>query len=432
MNNCGRIVDEVLHTNPLPCTKRLDANTCIDREVQVSYDVFKFFFQNIKHPMFIIDMCYNRTKAKENLLNPAASSLVKSCNNDFYEGSYLEKFDGSLNDFINSMLSKMAQQFSYSDMIHIPSAPDAKAIFGLTASLFDIDSDSRALGIVLTELSKNVEEEINAVENFKTSLISALSHELNNPMNSLIPILEMMPCSCVHQTNKELKEMALANIYILQHKIKDLLDYATMKISEIKLEPMEFCLNELFDELKMMFRLEIEHKSNIFVTTIQTCTSKKLVMLADRNRLKQILIKLISNANKFTHKGVIKLTAEEVKGTFNISFTVKDTGIGITKEKLDLLFASLSQKNKNYNESAKLPGLGLEIAKGLCKCMESKLKVLSEEGKGSLFTFEIPMCRIVNFEHLSSLNKREEVKVNRRSFTNNMNFLNLARNGFDL
>jgi signal transduction histidine kinase len=164
--------------------------------------------------------------------------------------------------------------------------------------------------------------------------------------NSLIPILEIMSFSCIHQTNNELKEMALSNIYILQHKIKDLLDYATMEISEIKLELSEFCLNDLFDELQKLFRLEIEHKANIFIVTIKGLTSKKFVLFTDRNRLKQILIKLISNANKFTHKGIIELTAEEVKDTFNVIITVKDTGIGIDKEKLDVLFASLSQKKR--------------------------------------------------------------------------------------
>jgi len=395
--------------------------------VQFGFDVYKSFFQSIQHPMFIIDMCHNRTKAKESILNSAAIALVKSCNKNFYEGSYLEKFDGSLSDFINSMLPKVAQQFNYSDMIRIPSAPGSKAVFGLTATLFDADNDSCALGIVLIELSKTVEEEINAVETFKTSLISALSHELNNPMNSLVPILEMMSCSCVHQTNSELKEMALSNVCILQHKIKDFLDYATIQMSEIKLELSEFCLNDLFDELQKLFRLEIEHKSNIFRIAIKPPTSKKLVLFTDRDRLKQILIKLISNANKFTHKGVIELTAEEVPETFNVVITVKDTGIGIEKEKLDVLFASLSQKNKNHNESAKLPGLGLEIAKGLCKCMNSKLKVISEKGKGSLFTFEIPMCRIANFEHLSSPIQREELKIKKRLCGNSMNFSNFAR-----
>jgi len=375
-------------------------------------------------------MCQNHLKAKPNLLNRTAEYLVDSCNNDFYQGSRLEKFDGSLSDFINSMKSKVVQKLSYSDMIHIPVTSSSKAIFGLSASLFDVDNETRALGIILIEISKNVEEELNAVETFKTSLISALSHELNNPINSLILILETMACSCISQSYKELRETALYSIYILQHKIKDLLDYATMEVSEIKLELAEFCLNDLFDELKQLFRLEVKYKSNVLITNININPNSKVIIYADRDRLKQIFIKLLSNANKFTVRGIIRLTAEEIKDNFNILFTVSDTGMGISKERLDVLFASLSQKNKNYNESAKLPGLGLEIAKGLCKSMDSKLKAVSEEGKGSVFTFEIPTCRFSSFAHLASVSKNEDRKSSRSSFSNNSNLNKFESNLF--
>ena len=397
-----------------------DSDIKIDASVQTEYSSspksFELLFNTSRHPMLIIDMNVNFIKAKPHLLNPAARLLVNSCNNDFYTGSYMEKFDASLSDFISSMKTKVAHPISYTDIIRIPNSVGTKAIYEFSSTIFDVNSQQRELAIVLIEISKTIEEEINAVENFKESLMSALSHELNNPMNSLIPIFEMLSSPSGDMNFNELKDVALSNIYILQHKLQDLMDYASMQINDIKLELSEFCVNDLFDKLKEMFKVEVDHKFNELKLEIKNFVSKRMVILGDKNRLEQILIKLISNANKFTAHGTIKLTAEANVKNFNVRFIISDTGIGISKDKQERLFAPLNQNNKGNNKYAKLLGLGLAIAKGLCKCMESKLNVKSEEGKGTKFDFEIPMCLISNFEDLTKTNLEEEKVYRKPSF----------------
>ena len=112
---------------------------------------------------------------------------------------------------------------------------------------------------------------------------------------------------------------------------------------------------------------------------------------------------MLSNANKYTNNGHILLTAEESKMNFNVTFKVKDTGIGISEKNLKVLLGSLQQKSRHLGKVARLPGLGLEIAKSICKGMKSKLVISSKEGEGSAFSFEIPTCKIVTFEDISGL-----------------------------
>jgi len=366
------------------CSSR--SNMCGQADNLPPINIYENFFQMFKFPLFIIELNPNCTVPK---LNSTASTLVKSCNANFYGNSYLEKFDGTLKNFISSM--KQRSDNFYSDIVHIPLVRGSKIIYELFASF---DSETKLLGILLLEASKSVKEQVKVLENFKCSLSTSLSHELNNPINSLIPLLEILP-SCIRgEKSEDVKEVALSNAILLKNKIKDLIDYTNMGTKNLKLRATQFYLDDLFEELKKLFRLEIAGNLNTFVVKILTYSDKRLVIFTDRERLKQVLIKLISNANKFTNKGTISLIAKEVKENFNVRFIVKDTGIGISKDKLELLFAPLIQKTVNQNEIGSLPGLGLEIAKGLCKFMESKLTVTSEEGKGTCFTFEIPVCHI--------------------------------------
>jgi len=375
--------------------------------------LFEIFYRTARHPAFILDLNVNIHKAQPMMLNEIGSFLFNSCK-DLFKESRLEKFNGTLDEFIYSAKRKVAEEIKYLDLLHVPVKLEGEATettFSLTAWSFEFGKDNKMLGIILTEITKTIQEELNALEIFKESLISALSHELNNPMNSLIPLLKMMP-SCFNGEKKEdLKEMALASANILQTKIRDLIDYAKIQQEKIKLNLTEFHVEDLFDKMKRIFKYEVEEKSNSFITKIITQHNKRLLILGDRDRIEQVLVKLLSNANKYTENGTIELMAEENIKNFNVMFSVQDTGIGIPKKVLETLFAPLPQKAKNLETVVRLPGLGLEIAKDLCYYMECKLNVISEENKGSKFFFEIPVCRIALFEETLPPTLFKAVKV---------------------
>eukprot|EP00826_Nyctotherus_ovalis_P006107 TRINITY_DN11413_c0_g2_i5.p1 TRINITY_DN11413_c0_g2~~TRINITY_DN11413_c0_g2_i5.p1 ORF type:complete len:370 (+),score=66.91 TRINITY_DN11413_c0_g2_i5:136-1245(+) len=330
--------------------------------------IYEYFFRTAYHPAFILDLNVNSQKAHPPLFNLTASSLLSSCK-DFFKESRLEKFNGTLGEFIHSAKRKVAEQTRHLDLMHVTVKSGTEATettFSLNAWSFDFGKDNKVLGIVLTEISKTIKEELNALEIFKESLVSALSHELNNPMNSLIPLLKMMP-SCYNGAKKEdIKEMVLASTIILQNKIRDLIDYAKIKQEKIKLSLVEFYVEDLFDKIKRIFKYEAEEKFNHFITQIDAQHNKRLLILGDRDRIEQVLVKLISNANKYTEDGVISLMAEENPKNFNVIFSVQNTGIGMSKKTVETIFAPLPQKARNLETAVRLPGLGLEIAKALC------------------------------------------------------------------
>jgi len=393
-------------SNSTLCTSR--SNGCMQGENVLLSGVYEAFFQNINFPVFLIELNSDPTKSKPHKLNLAATALLKTCNVNFYTGSYLEKFNGALKDFISSI--KPTNKEAYSDIIHIPLAHGPKATYSLTTSIFEIDSETKILGIALLETSKMTKEQLKILDDFKASLAVSLSHELNNPINSLIPLLEIMPSYIQGEKEKDIKEMALSNAYLLQNKVRDLIDYTKMELKNIKIRPTQFYLDEVFDELKKLFKIDIESNLNRFVVKIVSYSSKRLMIFTDKDRLKQVLVKLLSNANKFTNKGSISLIANEIKENFNIRFTVKDTGIGIPKEKRELLLASLIQKSAKTDQVAGLLGLGLEITKGLCKHLGAKLTFTSEEGKGTSFIFEIPECHILTLKDSLNIDARQDNK----------------------
>ena len=366
-----------------------------------SPQLFQCLFRAVSQPVFIIDLSANTEEAKPILKNTAAAALIRK-SQDIFARSNLTSFNGSLREFISSARNKVAQETVLNDILCITNQADGPATevyYNLTATTFETSNDGKMLGIVLMEVPDLMKQEINAMESFKSSLVSALSHELNTPLNSLIPLLRMMPSFKPEGDHgDDLKEVALTSALLLESKIRDLIDYTKNEMDDFRIVNTEFFVDDLFEELEHTFKFELENKKNTLIYKVDTYGKGKMLVMADRNRVSQVLVKLISNANKYTHSGNISLTATESKETFDVMFSVKDTGIGISQYALRALFSPLNEKSKQFQGSAKLAGLGLNIAKSICEHMDSSLKVTSEEGKGTKFTFELPMCRLANFE----------------------------------
>ena len=171
------------------------SNNKLNMDKPSEFNLYKFFFNTTQHPAFIIDMNVNTDKAMPDIRNKASELLISYSGSDIFNESHLEKFNGTLSEFIYSSRRKPAQEIKHCDICHIlvKTGPETtESIFSLSAASFDLGNDVKMLGILLMEISKTVKEELNALETFKSSLISSLSHELNNPMNSLIPLLKMI------------------------------------------------------------------------------------------------------------------------------------------------------------------------------------------------------------------------------------------------
>jgi CheY-like chemotaxis protein len=204
----------------------------------------------------------------------------------------------------------------------------------------------------------------------------------------------------VIRNSYDLREVAISSTELLNNKLQELIDYTQIELGKFRTVEKAFCVDSLFEELGQIFKYEAKDKSNEL--KFETNSKQKLWIIADRNRIRQLLIKLISNGSKYTNNGVITVSAIESAHDFDITFQVKDTGSGISKEKLGLILSDDPNARRLQEQSlgcTKLPGLGLIITRKVCEHMNSKLKVNSAKGKGSTFSFKLLLCKIPNGEN---------------------------------
>lgn len=228
----------------------------------------------------------------------------------------------------------------------------------------------------------------------KDRFLVNISHELRSPLNSVLGYTN----SLLKSSNLESQELLSlriirqSGIHLLS-LINDILDYSKAKANKIELQPIEIHLPSFLEEIIGMVKIQAREKGIGFRSQISE--SLPLGIKADAKRLRQILLNLLNNAIKFTDSGEVIL--EVVPGGENeIKFRVIDTGIGINKTHLKKIFQPFQQAgNEDYR--AKGTGLGLSITKQLLKLMDSKIKVKSQLGMGSVFYFNL-MVDIIELE----------------------------------
>ncbi len=248
----------------------------------------------------------------------------------------------------------------------------------------------QGVGVILAEPKRL--DKVDQV--FKTGLICSLSHELFTPLNAILPLLSMMQGK--YKDDEALFNIAISNAEIMCSKANDLIDFTKLEMGELKHEMKDFELSALFDELHRIFKYEAETKRNKLSFMIM---SKNAVSLfADYKRIKQILIKLISNAIKYTKDGLIQVSALSKPNCLDVQFKVQDSGIGMSHEQAKCLFSPLSRKNLLLNHkpgTQRLAGLGMTVAEKLAQSLGSHLQVETEEKKGTTFSFRLENCRMV-------------------------------------
>ncbi|MCP4672349.1 MAG: response regulator [Desulfobacula sp.] len=248
----------------------------------------------------------------------------------------------------------------------------------------------------------------------KTRFISTISHELRTPLNAVLGIAQVMQLDqMLSQEQKSNLSIILSSGKHLLNLINDILDLSKIESEKLVLKKENINLFQLSDDLERII-LDRSQKKGVAVYFFISQKIPKLVR-TDGTRLRQVLINLLGNAVKFTDTGSVSLSIKVSrnfpqgvlwsnylkKGDFIwIEFSVNDTGIGIESKHLDRIFEAFFQTgtSKNVHEGT---GLGLVISKMLIQVMGGRLKVESQIGQGSRFTFQIPM-EIVNPGQLSA------------------------------
>jgi signal transduction histidine kinase len=228
----------------------------------------------------------------------------------------------------------------------------------------------------------------------KSQFLANMSHELRTPLNAIIGVTEMLreDAEALKQDLEPLDRVLGAGRHLLA-LINDILDLSKIEAGRMELNLASFSLAPVIDEVvKTIEPLAAKNGNQVAVH----CDGEIGTMHADQMRLRQALLNLMSNANKFTDRGTIAINAgqHQQNGRDWITLAVTDTGIGMTPEQMGKLFQEFSQASSATASKYGGTGLGLAISKRFCQMMGGDITVESEPGRGSTFTIRLP--RIVD------------------------------------
>jgi two-component system, sensor histidine kinase len=238
----------------------------------------------------------------------------------------------------------------------------------------------------------------------KGDFLAMMSHEIRTPMNAVIGLSSMLMKTDLGDKQKGMATMLYDNADLLLKLIDSLLDFSRLESRGVELELHSFYMDDVFKVLHTLFYAQIKTKGLKLNLINQIKTES---YMGDATRLQQILVNLISNSLKFTSQGEITVVAEHDKDPW-IRISIADTGVGISAEKLPLIFEKFTQADQTISRRFGGSGLGLSISKSLALLMGGDINVMSEIGKGSVFTLSIPLERSTVAKSVSAL-KSENV-----------------------
>ena len=239
----------------------------------------------------------------------------------------------------------------------------------------------------LVEARRRAEES----DKLKSAFLANMSHEIRTPMNSIIGFSELLTKPGSFDKNKEKYLSFIINSgKSLLNLINDIIDISKIEAGQLKVKPRIVQLNPIMNEIYISQYQINDMKNKPFELKMQKAVeSDDFNINTDPFRLKQVLNNLIGNAMKFTTQGFIEF-GYKFSGPDKLLFYVKDTGVGMPKDKLDVIFKRFGQIEQKDDKNQTGTGLGLTISKKLVELLDGEMWVESEEGVGSTFFFTMP------------------------------------------
>jgi signal transduction histidine kinase/DNA-binding response OmpR family regulator len=263
----------------------------------------------------------------------------------------------------------------------------------LQQSNFELEERNRIINERNLEIVKKADE-LEQSTRYKSEFMANMSHELRTPLNSILLLSRYLSENNEHNLTEDQMESARVIFNSgngLLDLIDELLDLSKIEAGKMDIEYSDISLSQLLHDIKSLF-LPIAKEKNIDLR-VEHNPELSTTLESDKMKLEQILKNLLSNALKFTSDGYVALTVTpDEKGTY-LKFVVEDTGVGIAKDKLGVVFEAFTQADGSTKRKYGGTGLGLSISRQLARLLGGEISVTSQPGKGSVFTLIIPTSK---------------------------------------
>ncbi|MEM7184654.1 MAG: PAS domain S-box protein [Spirochaetota bacterium] len=267
---------------------------------------------------------------------------------------------------------------------------------GVCVRLYGVFQDIDAKKKIEQEI-RNAQIQAERANQAKTAFLANMSHELRTPLNGILGFAQILMADLeLNSSQQQQVNSIFESGQHLLNLIEDILDLSKIEAGKIELEPEEFSMRQALQSIVSMMEFRASEKGIQFYYTFADDVPDRIVN--DEKRLRQIVLNLLANAIKFTERGQVTFSITRYRD--KIRFRIEDTGIGMEKEDLQLLFKPFQQVGeKNYNNKG--TGLGLATSQHIAELMSSKIYVTSTIGLGSHFWFDLFIPNVLSEKSIS-------------------------------